>query len=343
MLLNFYLINHFRELWPALKSLDLEGGLNVDDFSLHVRYKSKSIRLTAEFTQDFNGENTYTPHFSDQVSGFIGWRPYFNKRWPLSRSKLAFKNYVAECGLRTPEFSQDVTANLKDVIVKRNSSSFSRGIRGPFKESSESPLDINDGEYYEKYIPGNIVKLWYWNALPVAAEFLENLAVFGNGVSSISDLIRTYMQMLGRDFPDISQFDGFLAYQGKTTDTVPQMGEQCLIDFRYNSVIPTSYRARDIKIGTDEFFGLENELHLIGKHLWLGIPDNVRENTVYSVDAILDQQKCLWLLEMNSNPYVHPYVYPHMLKSIKGILVNRLNADVIPSYTTLTSIKKTTP
>lgn len=328
MLLNFYLINHFRELWPALKPLGLEAILNVQDFSLHVRYQQQSMRLPAQFTQDQAGKISYTSHFSNQVSGFIGWRPYLNKRWPLSTEKLLFKRYVAERNLRTPGFSQDRAALLKNVIVKRTSSSFSQGIRGPFRDARETSLDLAAGEYFEEYIPGNIIKLWYWNALPVAAEFVENLAVFGDGVSSISDLVRAYMRMLGREFPDLSQFADFLAYQGKTIDTVPVRDQECLVDFRYNSVLPTSYRARDIRIGQDEFYGLEDELHLIGKHLWQGIPSDTRDNIVYSVDAMLDDQKRLWLLEMNSNPYVHPYVYPVMFKSIKDILERRGHATL---------------
>ncbi|HZX85272.1 MAG TPA: hypothetical protein VFF19_16995 [Reyranella sp.] len=37
---------------------------------------------------------------------------------------------------------------------------------------------------------------------------------------------------------------------------------------------------------------------------------------MFTIDASVDAQSQAWLLEMNSNPMVHPDVYPAMLKSI---------------------------
>src|SRR5690348_7936216 len=113
MLMNFYLINHFRELWPALEPLGLEAWLNAKDFSLLIRHGRQSMSLLPQFTIENNGKLEYTPKLSEKVVGFIGWRPYFNRRWPLSTDKLAFKRYVAERNLRTPPYSQDPEVSMK--------------------------------------------------------------------------------------------------------------------------------------------------------------------------------------------------------------------------------------
>jgi hypothetical protein len=61
---------------------------------------------------------------------------------------------------------------------------------------------------------------------------------------------------------------------------------------------------------------LQEQLEEAGRILWKEIPDPMRQDTVYTVDAILDSRDCLWFLEMNSNPQVHPDVYLPMLRNL---------------------------
>ncbi|MDB5822416.1 MAG: hypothetical protein JWR21_1120 [Herminiimonas sp.] len=61
---------------------------------------------------------------------------------------------------------------------------------------------------------------------------------------------------------------------------------------------------------------LEPQLTAIGTALWEGIPAGARQDTLFTVDAILDADNRLWVLEMNSNPFVHPLVYPLVIDSM---------------------------
>ena len=41
-----------------------------------------------------------------------------------------------------------------------------------------------------------------------------------------------------------------------------------------------------------------------------------RRNSVFTLDAVIDADDRVWLLEMNSHPMIHPNVYPPMLDSV---------------------------
>ncbi|WZB76155.1 hypothetical protein WJ972_09910 [Achromobacter insuavis] len=42
----------------------------------------------------------------------------------------------------------------------------------------------------------------------------------------------------------------------------------------------------------------------------------MRRNSVFTLDAVIDADDRVWLLEMNSHPMIHPNVYPPMLDSV---------------------------
>jgi hypothetical protein len=77
---------------------------------------------------------------------------------------------------------------MRDVIVKRSASSFGAQIRGPFRSSLGQPLIAPAGEYFERFIPGTIAKIWYWDAAPVCMETERMPSVRGDGVSTIREL-----------------------------------------------------------------------------------------------------------------------------------------------------------
>lgn len=47
-----------------------------------------------------------------------------------------------------------------------------------------------------------------------------------------------------------------------------------------------------------------------------GIDESLRQNSVFTLDAVIDADDRVWLLEMNSHPMIHPNVYPLMLASV---------------------------
>jgi hypothetical protein len=49
---------------------------------------------------------------------------------------------------------------------------------------------------------------------------------------------------------------------------------------------------------------------------WRGIPEGVRQNTLFTVDGILDRTGVARFVEINSNPAVHPDAYLPMLEGL---------------------------
>lgn len=118
-------------------------------------------------------------------------------------------------------------------------------------------------------------------------------------------------------------FDSMLAFQALDRSSVPAYGQQVLVDYRYNnSWIRFNFYSDNLlpDLGIDS---VREELENAGKQLWLEIPEDMRVNTLFTLDAILDPMDRLWFLEMNSNPVVHPDLYRPILRSL-------LYADVSP-------------
>jgi hypothetical protein len=311
MLINYDFFQHLHNIWPCLKELDISAQMNVRDFSLTLTWKDKTLKLLPQFSSLQGGRLSYAPYYGQKVRNFVGWRPYHPKSWELGTNKLLFKDYLIENGIRTPAYSRDSNAQLSNVLVKRNVSSFGHGMRGPFRSSTMTTLNAQEEEYFEEYIEGSIVKVWFWNDTAVAAEVVQPLSVFGNGKST---LIESYTRMINKP-ANFEHFKPFIEFRGLTFDAVPEADERCAIDYRYNSAFTVQPHAKDVRIGIDPFFDLEDELRRLGPVIWASIPEAIRDNTVYCVDGVVDEHGALWLLEINANPYVHPYVYRWMLSS----------------------------
>ena len=61
---------------------------------------------------------------------------------------------------------------------------------------------------------------------------------------------------------------------------------------------------------------MKNQLKVIGQVLWNKAQEEIAGPLAYTVDAILDDNGQLWILEVNSNPFIHPDLYPIMVKTI---------------------------
>lgn len=317
--ISYELINHFKGLQPFLHPLGLEAWVDVVDLTLTVASRSARTTLLPQFTLPVGEAVVYSPSFSSKVKRFIGWKPYAPRRWLISDQKLEFKQFVAQHDLLTPPWWGRIEAAEGPFVVKRNMSSFSEGIEGPYAESREVDKALQEGEYAERYISGHIIKIWYWSARPVAIEETEMLSVVGDGVSSIRQLIERHVYMLGISEHSSQQYESFLRFQKCDLYTVLNSGEKLAIEFRYNSELPT-LRMRDLMVGHDSFYGLEPLLWRIGQVLHSAIPNDYKADAMYSVDAMLDEKKQLWLLEMNSNPYVHPFLYQPLLRHLQTVL-----------------------
>jgi hypothetical protein len=311
-------LNHFRALQPVLARLRADAFVDPQTFVLRLRAGGATRVLYPQFMAFTNGVRRYITDFNADAARFAGWYPYLNRRWPLASQKLLFKEFAVRNSLRTPEFSTDPAARMDDVLVKRSVSSFSADIQGPFHSSAECALNADAGEYFERFVRGKIAKIWYWNDLPVCLELHGLPFVTGNGRATIRAMLRRRVRRswLQRNKNGMRYLVPFLKYEGVTLDSVPESGREQAVDFRYGSRFMNPGHVIDVDLVNSMPPELEAQLRETGEKLWRGIPDPVRDGTLFTVDAIVDDDHRIWVLEMNSNPFIHPYLYPVMLDGL---------------------------
>ncbi|GEM_PF-645505 len=320
------LMNHFKDLLPVLERAGAEASLNIRNFQVELRASGRSYTLYPQFVKFENGKRKYNIKLDRDVGAFIGWCPYFNKSWDLSNEKLKFKAHATASGLPTPEYSVDPGADMDDVLVKKSVSSFSEDIHGPFRSSREHPIDAGAGQFYERFVRGRIAKIFYLESRAVCLEIEKPASLVGDGRRTIGQLLEARVaaggQRGGAERSAEARGKGrervarYLAYLGKSAADVPEAGAEQAIDFRYASGFGLPADLENIDLTQNPVAELAAQLEAIGERLWSAIPADIRAGTLYTVDAILDADNKLWLLEMNSNPFIHPYVYAPMLEAL---------------------------
>jgi hypothetical protein len=338
MAYDINLFSHLRAISECLPKFEASARIEFETLNLLIRGRGRQIELQPQFMCRRDGGIVYTPRLSTDVRGFIGWRPYFNRIWPEATEKMIFKDFCASKELRTPARyirAEDVRSS---VLVKRSRSSFGQGMTGPFTANALKELNYvpRPGEYFEEFIHGDIAKIWYWNDQPASLEIIPMPAVVGDGRSSLRDLIANIKSLFAFAEPDQTQLREALAqFQGLTLDSVPREGQRVLVDFRYQSTLhPTVFTKVNMLKEYEGTRALE-QIREAGKEFWNLIPEQLRQNTVYTIDAIVDEQQNVWFLEMNCNPLVHLDVYPVMIESMLGASVPQpalRNAVPSPSY-----------
>jgi hypothetical protein len=311
-------LTHLKLIKAYLLSRNGQANLDVGSCILEIRIGNQIKKFQPQFviyTPD--GRSAYTSNFTMEAGPFVGWLPYSIKRWELSSAKLKIKEYLVKHKIPTPAYSTDPDADMPNVIIKKNQSSFGDGIKGPFRSSRQCKIDSAQGEFYERFVMGKIVKIWYWNAMPVVLEAWDMPKLVGNGKQSIREMYLTMPKGgFGRKiFPNIETYADVLAIQGYSPETILQENESAVVDFKYTTPLIQRSFENTAQL-CDEKHVLYSQLHAIGEVLWMGIPEPLRQNTAYSVDAMLDADNVLNVLEMNSNPQLHPDIYATMLESL---------------------------
>jgi len=88
-----------------------------------------------------------------------------------------------------------------------------------------------------------------------------------------------------------------------------------MLDFRYLTPHDrVTLKNRDVwdAVSTE----IATQFCYAGPLLHRGIDEPLRRNSVFTLDAVIDADDRVWLLEMNSHPMIHPNVYPLMLASV---------------------------
>ncbi|MEA3194557.1 MAG: hypothetical protein QOD26_2890 [Betaproteobacteria bacterium] len=326
------LIDHVAAVKACGEQLGFRAAVGISNLALDIEKSGIHVRFQPRFVylDEKRGGFNYTPYFRPGVLGFCGWLPYFNKVWPIALDKLAFKEFVRERGLRTPQWWTSSARDVTDFIVKAKSGSFGQGMRGPFRalDGSGEVQALRDGEFYERLIAGTIVKAWYWNAEPRCLELQPQPRLTGDGKRSIRELIVAY---LGQADPKADRwmkyqvgFSQLFAWQGKTLDSVLAAGESVIASIRYASTLQQAHQDNRNVLAIHADAPLGQELRDIGETLRQAIPEELRQGVLFTVDGVLDDDGKLWLLEMNPNPTIHPDVYPAMMKSVLSLKVSEM-------------------
>jgi hypothetical protein len=295
--------------------------MNIRSFQLRVSGRNRYYDLIPQFAYRKEGRYQYSPTMPAVLDGigFIGWLPYFNKRWAAAVDKLAFKELCSEDGLRTPRYSIRAAQRFNNCIIKQRHSSFGYDIRGPFKnlDSAGPNYLTGDNEYCEEFIPGKIAKAWYWDDKFVCLELLPMPIVIGDGARSLSQLIEGAAVPPNAP-PERGEVEALARYQDVSLDEVIPAGKTVLADFRYGSpLFPQTMENKNV-IAELAGTGIGRQFVEAGPALWRAIPENQRGATLYSVDAIVDDEDRVWFLEMNCNPMVHPDAYVPMFEGLFG-------------------------
>jgi hypothetical protein len=209
---------------------------------------------------------------------------------------------------------------MRDYLVKHANSSFGMGMSGPFRTYDPRNLAAHASKehgYYEAFVSGQIVKALYWDDRLVALDVKAPPSVTGDGKRSVRELMAAIVR------PNVPQdewqaYAEVAAYQGLSLDSVPARHQVVLVDFRYGTYAEpvTLHNLNELRRSLDS--PLIRQMRELGPPLWQGIPEDLRDCALYSVDAILDPQDRVWLLEMNCNPGCHPDCYEAMFVTLFG-------------------------
>ncbi len=311
---------HMKSINACLSRFGADATVNLRTFRLEVRARNRYYHFVPQFIY-LDGEKLhFSPQLPGNVRGFIGWLPYFNKRWPLATDKLAFKGFCNAAGLPTPRGWEKPSESVRDFIIKQRTSSFGYGIRGPFRklDAGHPAHKIEDREYCEHFVAGTIAKAWYWNDKPVCLELRKMPTITGNGVDTMLQLASPKILSLFGLPLEHREIEALAQYQDASLDTVIPAGTTLLADFRYSSpLIQTTAQNQNV---LSENLGNEIGRQFVeaGPTLWQGIPEDIRAATAFTVDAIVDDKNRVWFLEMNCNPILHPDVYLPMFETLFG-------------------------
>ena len=178
-------LQHALAVGHWLRQHGATGSIDPLTFFLEIRCGEQEQRFQPQFIlEKGEGEVAYRPQLTQDVSGFVGWLPYFNKTWPIAQDKLAFKEYALNAGIRTPRWVDDPVRARGTFIVKSRRSSFGNGLRGPFEPGTA--VTLGEGECCEQFIVGKLLRpstgttssrlpSW-WTCLPFTATECERCA-----------------------------------------------------------------------------------------------------------------------------------------------------------------------
>ena len=313
-------IDHVRWLRRAAAAHGAQVLVELDSMRAFLRKDGRHWVLHPRFSTEVDGIPRFFTTFADEADHLAGWAPAQPPAWPTAKDKLTFKRSAKRVGLAVPDCAVDDGAEIADIVVKRAFDSFGQHVHGPFRSSAERPIRVEEGEYYERFVEGRALKVWYWNSRPVALERDASPVVVGDGHSTLRTLIQDRVRTRPRITPNrldriLSRCSTLLHYDGLTLDDIPAKGRTHRVEFRHGcEVMELSDRETvDLRGDPDPQW---RELHDAGAKLAQLLPEGMSNGAMYTVDAVQDANGRIWLLQMTAQPVVHPLVYDPLVRSL---------------------------
>lgn len=321
--------NHFAALQSWAGAKQAEVFMDMKDLTLHVRCANRACRMFPMFQAEINGNFCHLQSLTPHARGFGGWRPYETLTHTHTRDKPLFKRFLAAAGLKTPALfdAQGERPPSQDYVLKAKAGSFGRGLFGPYHagrwpaERREAQGD-RAGSFAEQFVPGRMLKVWYWGSRPFFAHVQDYPCVTGDGEASAAELVRRELVAAriepGR-YDELPLVFDCLAYQGIAPGDVLEAGRTAWIDYRYNRLYSRdpggASRASDNALAqVQEATG--RQLQQMGEALASLLRETIALPVATTADGVLDADGQVWWLEMNTNSLLPPEGYALMFEDI---------------------------
>jgi hypothetical protein len=314
----FYFSRITKQIDPIRRwMLERQARMSLDfvSFELTLSLGDREVKLHPRFAGDHAGNMAYFDHFSGDWS-LVGWLPYKLRRWELARDKLSFKRVAQARGLRVPAGWREGPPLAEHYIVKPARGSFGRDIRGPFGPLHPFDGAAGDVAFFEQFIVGRSAKAWFWNSTLAALEVLSPPTLYGDGARTLREIAETKRGSFDAKL-SLGTSGDILRWQGLTADSIAEAGREVMLDYRYATPYDrVTLKNRDVLSTTAQT--VRRQFEVAGRILHEEIEAEVRENSAFTLDAVIDAQDRVWFLEMNCHPMVHPAIYEPMLHSLFG-------------------------
>lgn len=310
--------DHVRCLRRAAKALGVEVLVELDSMRAFLRHRGQHRVLLPLFVAEIGGRTQYVDAFIEEASHFAGWLPRRNPGWPASMDKLVFKRLAQEAGLRVPEFSLGAL-EMAEVVAKRSNGSFGEQVHGPFRSSKLHEIDAEGGEYFERFVEGDLLKIWCFESTAVCIEHDRTPSVRGNGHATLRELIASRARAAGLRTPEqldelFASIAPLLRYDGVELSDVPPQGKRQRVEFRYGSSLMgrSDREVVDLREEDPQWDAVREAAPVLARLM----PEAQRRQATFTIDAMRDREGRVWFLEMNANPTIHPLVYDRIVASL---------------------------
>lgn len=313
-------LDHVKWLRRAARAVGADLIFAGDSMQALLRKAERTLLLHPQFLTLVDGSVRRTPHLHDASGPFLGWTPYRSKSWPIAVDRLAFKKFAAEAGLPVPP-APPASPAPTDVVVRRVQPAFEPHLAGPIRSASERPLDEKVAEFYEKYVEGDALTVWFWDGQPTCAELAPTPAVVGDGKTQLGELLVRGAGKGGQLPPAVlrarlAECDVLARFKGRALSTVLPEGEKMTVGLGHGSPLLAASDRRIMDLTGNPELPWLAVMRKAGPALLSAVPEESRPGTIFAVNAVVDREGAVWLLDMDASPRVHPLAYGPMLASL---------------------------